>query len=280
MPPIFQPVKITQSTLDTTPVSNGRAYFVQDSERLFFDYDQSRTEIRDIIVLETEAERSNLIAPKNKFYFIVETTVMWLYRAGTWIPISGGSSSGISLRSQSFTGGANIESIVLDETLLDKSNIVYINIDNTLLLQENYNLDTDGRTIRFTAPITSELAIEVVYTVGGSAVAPASVVSLNSSQSPDVVFTTATELVLTAGVTYQVSLSGHTNISFGGWSEGVQGITTVYLSMQDAYVLTLPASIRWKDGNSPSLEVDGNYIFEFRSIDGGNTIYGSVHKYI
>lgn len=280
MPPIFQPVKITQATLDTTPVSNGRAYFVQDSERLFFDYDQSRTEIRDIIVLETEAERTNLIAPKNKFYFIVETTVMWLYRAGTWITISGGSSSGISLRSQSFAGGTNLESIVLDETLVDKSNIVFINVDNTLLLQENYSLDEDGKTIKFNPPLTSELAIEVVYTIGGSAVAPASVVALNTNQSPDVVFTTATELVLTAGVTYQLTLSDHTNISFGGWTEGVHGITTVYLSMPDAYVLTLPASIKWKDGNPPSLEVDGNYIFEFRSVDGGSTIYGSVHKYI
>ena len=80
MPPLFQPVKTTKSILDTTAIVDGKAYFVQDSEQLYFDYDQTRTEIRDIIVLDTEGARTSMLAPKNKFYFVIETAKLWLYK--------------------------------------------------------------------------------------------------------------------------------------------------------------------------------------------------------
>lgn len=84
----IQLAEIMQSALDQKEVQNGLVYFVQDSERLFYDLNDRRTEIRDVIILETEAERSSIIAPKNKFYFIVETATLWLYHNGAWVTTS------------------------------------------------------------------------------------------------------------------------------------------------------------------------------------------------
>ena len=287
MPPIFQPVKTTKSILDTTSIVDGKAYFVQDSEQLFFDYDNVRTEIRDIIVLDTEAARTSLLAPLNKFYFVVETAILWLYRNGTWTQVAGGSNGGISLKSQSFSSAENINSVTLDEEVSSASSIVSVNIDNASLLKSAYMLEDDLKTITFAETVTSELGIDVIYAVepNTNSLTTASVLNsevavLTTTKSRSILSSVEKDLVLTAGNVYQLELTGHTNLSFGSWSENGEDRVTLYLSVPDAYMLTLPASIKWKNGLTPNLEVNGLYILEFRSIDKGTTIFGSIDKYI
>ena len=292
MPPLFQPVKTTKSILDTTAIVDGKAYFVQDSEQLYFDYDQTRTEIRDIIVLDTEGARTSMLAPKNKFYFVIETAKLWLYKNGLWIEAAGSGSGGMNLSSQSFSAGSAIASVTLDKAIAGASSIVYINVDNISLLKSAYSLGEDGKTITFSEPITCELGIDVIYSLADEngvaalsddfSVATTSneVVTLTTTKSKSTSSSVQKDIVLTVGNTYQLNLTGHTNLSFGDFVEGQQGLTTLFLSVPDAYTLTLPANIKWKDGYAPNLEVDGTYILEFRSIDGGNTLYGSISKYM
>ena len=292
MPPLFQPVKTTKSILDTTAIVDGKAYFVQDSEQLYFDYDQTRTEIRDIIVLDTEGARTSMLAPKNKFYFVIETAKLWLYKNGLWIEAAGSGSSGMNLSSQSFSAGSAIASVTLDKAIAGASSIIYINVDNISLLKSAYSLGEDGKTITFSEPITCELGIDVIYSLADEngvaalsddfevATTSNEVVTLTTTKSKSTSSSVQKDIVLTVGNTYQLNLTGHTNLSFGNFVEGQQGLTTLFLSVPDAYTLTLPANIKWKDGYAPNLEVDGTYILEFRSIDGGNTIYGSISKYI
>lgn len=288
MPPLFQPVKITQSTLESTAIVDGKVYFAQDSERLFFDYDGVRTELRDIIILDTEGERSELLAPKNKFYFVLETSILWLYKAGQWYEISGGSSGSVNFASKTFSAGESVESVVLDEEVAGAGSIVSVNVDNTVLLKSAYTLNPDNKTIQFSEPVACEIGIEVLYIKKEQAtlemnalnVANAPVTQLVTTASRSTMSTVEKDITLTANCFYKLALTGHTNISFGNWTSDQENKITLYLTIPDAYTLTLPASVKWKNGNAPNLEIDGHYIFEFRSIDGGNTVYGSVDKYI
>lgn len=287
MPPVFQPVKTTQSVLDSTAIIDGKTYFVQDSERLFFDYDDTRTEIRDIITLDTEAERAEMLAPKNKFYFILETSVLWLYKDGVWYEISGG--SGASIMYQTFAAGTDLTSIELNEELLDAGSIVSVNVDNTCLLRSTYSLGADLKTIYFEQPISPKLGIDVIYTAKGnnrtavasaSVPAQASVNTLTTTKSRSTVSKVEKSMVLTAGMTYSLNLTGHTNLSFGSWTDGLEQKIALYLTVPDGYTLTLPADVKWKNGLAPELEINGCYILEFKSIDGGITVFGSIDKYI
>lgn len=82
-------VKTNKSLLSTTEVSNGCVYFVEDTKELFFDFDSKRSEVKDILVLQKEAERTSILfAPLNKFYFVLETQTLWFYKDGTWYQVS------------------------------------------------------------------------------------------------------------------------------------------------------------------------------------------------
>lgn len=288
MPPIFQPVKTIQSVLEQTTIVDGKVYFAQDSERLFFDYDNVRTEIRDIIILDTDAEREEMLAPKNKFYFVIESSSLWLYKTGDWYQVSGGASE---VSHQMFEAGDSLESVQLAEQIPSASAIIAVNVDNTNLMRENFSLAEDFQTVVFSEPISCELGIEVIYfpqmnssVSGGSSTYSLrnaqTVTTLSTNMSRSTASTEEKELVLTANCAYSLALTGHTSLSFGSWVAGENSSITLYLQVPNSYTLTLPADIKWKNGNSPELEIDGTYILEFKSIDGGSTVYGSIDKYI
>ena len=271
MSSLFQPVTTTQSTLESAAVVNGKAYFVQDTEKLFFDYGNTRTEIRDIIILEHEADRELLLAPKNKFYFVIDTAVLWLYRLGSWIQVNGSGSSNLAIASQSYNAGSGIASVQLDQAIPDASCIIGINIDGALLLRSSYSLGSDKKTINFNEALNVESGIDVIYTISNSAV--------ESQALSSVVYN---ETQLDAGNVYSIELDSNKQLTLSGWTNGQQGIITVYLTVASNSTLTLdfPNNIKWKNGIEPNLEVGKSYILEFKSIDAGLTIYGSVDSYI
>jgi hypothetical protein len=86
----IQIINTNKSLLETSAISNGSIYFVQDTKELFYDYNSIRSSITDILILATEADRTSvLFTPLNKFYFVLETNALWLYRDGTWYQVSG-----------------------------------------------------------------------------------------------------------------------------------------------------------------------------------------------
>jgi hypothetical protein len=85
----FTAVNINKSTLQNTAVTNGCVYFVNDTKELFFDFNSNRNEVKDILILQKESERTNILfAPLNKFYFVLETKILWVYKDGTWYQVS------------------------------------------------------------------------------------------------------------------------------------------------------------------------------------------------
>jgi hypothetical protein len=85
----FAVVNTNKATLQNSMVENGHIYFVQDTKELFYDYDTQRIQVTDILVLNKEADRTNILfTPLNKFYFVLETSVLWFYKDGNWYDVS------------------------------------------------------------------------------------------------------------------------------------------------------------------------------------------------
>ena len=69
-------------------IKNGQLIFVHDAGRLALDFKGKRTFYNQIIELSTEKERISLSdAVNGKFYFVIETAVLWRYFNG-WTQIT------------------------------------------------------------------------------------------------------------------------------------------------------------------------------------------------
>jgi hypothetical protein len=85
----FRAVNLNKSTLQNTTINDGCVYFVNDTKELFYDFNSTRSEVKDILMLTKESDRTNILfAPLNKFYFVLETKILWLYKDGTWYQVS------------------------------------------------------------------------------------------------------------------------------------------------------------------------------------------------
>lgn len=74
--------------LNFIPFNEGTLYFTEDTKRIYLDPVGSSNRILvngDPIILNTEAERRNILAPVyGKIYFVIETSSIYLYQDGTW----------------------------------------------------------------------------------------------------------------------------------------------------------------------------------------------------
>ena len=78
----------TKAKLSSVAVGAGRVVFCRDTQELFVDMSTGeRKQITDIIILQTEAERTGLVAPLTKFYYVVETSKLWRYQ-GSWVSLT------------------------------------------------------------------------------------------------------------------------------------------------------------------------------------------------
>lgn len=68
-------------------IKNGQLIFIQDKGRIAFDFNDKRVFYNQIIELDTESERSNLLSPTGGYYFIIDTAVLWRYDDG-WTQIT------------------------------------------------------------------------------------------------------------------------------------------------------------------------------------------------
>lgn len=69
-------------------IKDGQLIFVHDAGRLALDYKGKRTFYNQIIELSTEKDRADLSdAVNGKFYFVIETAVLWRYFNG-WTQIT------------------------------------------------------------------------------------------------------------------------------------------------------------------------------------------------
>ena len=86
--PIIDVISTTNSKLSNLPIKDGQLIFVHDSKKIALDYKNARTVYEQIQVLEKESNRTELLAPINSFYFVIETSILWKYHNGQWIQLT------------------------------------------------------------------------------------------------------------------------------------------------------------------------------------------------
>lgn len=67
------------------PEKDGQFIIVTDTRKLMYDDGNNRITLGDVVELDTDAQRTEILAPLNKFYFIKETGVLWRYNTNAWI---------------------------------------------------------------------------------------------------------------------------------------------------------------------------------------------------
>lgn len=85
---LAQSIETIKSKLSTIPVTTGQVIYVGDTQEIYFDSSEGiREQIKDLIILETEAERLVIIAPLQKLYYVKNTSALWIY-SGAWVEIN------------------------------------------------------------------------------------------------------------------------------------------------------------------------------------------------
>lgn len=75
------------------PLNMGRFLISSDTRSIFYDLQDRRIQLTDILTLDTEAEREAILAPISKFYFVKESGKLWRYNNGDWLDMTGRSNS-------------------------------------------------------------------------------------------------------------------------------------------------------------------------------------------
>lgn len=88
----FSAFETTRSKVENTslcPVVPGQYLICKDSGDVFYDTEDGiRKHLTDIIDLETDAERTAILAPLDKMYFVKETAHFWRHLNGLWLDLS------------------------------------------------------------------------------------------------------------------------------------------------------------------------------------------------
>lgn len=68
-------------------IKNGHLIFIQDRNRIAFDWGGKRSFYNSLEILETEAERAVIVRPVDGYYFVIDSAVLWRYDNG-WTQVT------------------------------------------------------------------------------------------------------------------------------------------------------------------------------------------------
>ena len=80
-------IATSSSRIKDLVIKNGQLIFIQDLGRIAFDFNNKRVFYNQIVELNTDMERREMVSPLNGYYFVVDTGVLWRYR-NDWIQIT------------------------------------------------------------------------------------------------------------------------------------------------------------------------------------------------
>ena len=80
-------IQCLESELNNIPIVNGQLIYTSDTNKLYWDVNNNRQVITDIIII-TENEYNNLLAPLNTFYYISDSNKLMYYNGTNWILIN------------------------------------------------------------------------------------------------------------------------------------------------------------------------------------------------
>lgn len=71
------------------PIIDGQLIFVQNRQRIAFDYNNKRVFYNQITTLNTEYERSELVEPLGGYYFVIDSASFYYFDEKEWTLIAG-----------------------------------------------------------------------------------------------------------------------------------------------------------------------------------------------
>lgn len=80
-------IATSSSRIKDLVIKNGQLIFIQDIGRIAFDFNNKRVFYNQIVELNTDTDRQELVSPLNGYYFVIETGVLWTYR-NEWVQIT------------------------------------------------------------------------------------------------------------------------------------------------------------------------------------------------
>lgn len=85
---ILSVISTTSSKVKDLVIKDGQLIFVHDNHRIALDLNGKRTFYNQITELETEDERTSLLAPiTGQYYFVIETAILWVFNNG-WVQLT------------------------------------------------------------------------------------------------------------------------------------------------------------------------------------------------
>lgn len=85
--PVLSVCATVSSRVKDLVIKNGQLIFIQDSNKIAFDFGGKRKFYNSIITLDSEYERTIYEPVNGQYFFIIETAVLWTYQ-DEWIPIT------------------------------------------------------------------------------------------------------------------------------------------------------------------------------------------------
>ena len=83
---------LTESDVSAKPYEAEALYYCTDSKNIYFDSPTEGRRIRmssDTVILSTETERKNMLAPiADKIYIVLNSACMYIYSGGKWVALS------------------------------------------------------------------------------------------------------------------------------------------------------------------------------------------------
>lgn len=87
--PVLSVCATKGSRLPDLAIADGQLIFVQDRHQIALDYNGKRVFYNQIEELDTELTRVSLLAPiTGRYYFVIDTAVLWTYRDTGWIRLT------------------------------------------------------------------------------------------------------------------------------------------------------------------------------------------------
>lgn len=139
-------IECNKSQLNSVTIIDGQLIYVKDNYELYWDNDNVRKQISDIIVLNTEEEKNDILAPLNKFYYVKDSNKLYYYFL-KWINI--GSSSDTYTKEEIdnllSTSSLNFTNV----SITKNSNIYTETYDNYTITSQKLSNGTWEETIQF-----------------------------------------------------------------------------------------------------------------------------------
>ena len=85
---IIKTIYTVESKLNQLGVEDGQLIFVSDTNKICLDFKGVRNAYQQITTLNTDNDRTNMLAPVDTFYFVKETSVLWRYIDNNWVQVT------------------------------------------------------------------------------------------------------------------------------------------------------------------------------------------------